>query len=68
MLPMVAIAVMACVLGYYIKNKFFKEDEDKKDEDKKDEEKKTRDMKFPAQGKANKPWLTNRVQPGIPFF
>ena len=27
MLPMVAIAVLACVVGYYIKNKFFKDDE-----------------------------------------
>ena len=31
MLPMIAIAVLACVLGYYIKNKFFKNDE--KDEE-----------------------------------
>ena len=62
MLPMVAIAVLACVMGYYIKNKFFKDDEEK-DEKQKNEEKKTRDMKFPTQTKAHKPWLTNGVQP-----
>merc|ERR1712113_391486 len=57
MLPMVAIAVLACVLGYYIKNKFFKDDEDKEEKEK-NEQKKTADMRFPAP-KANKPWLNN---------
>jgi hypothetical protein len=65
MLPMLAIAVLACVMGYYIKNKFFKDDEEK-NEKQKNEEKKTRDMKFPTQHKANKPWLTNGVQPAGP--
>lgn len=62
---MLAIAVLACVMGYYIKNKFFKDDEEK-NEKQKNEEKKTRDMKFPTQHKANKPWLTNGVQPAGP--
>ena len=57
MLPMVAIAVLACVMGYYIKNKFFKDDEDKEEKEK-NEQKKTADMRFPAP-KANKPWLNN---------
>lgn len=62
MLPMVAIAVLACVLGYYIKNKFFKDDEDKEEQEK-NEQKKTSDMRFPAP-KANKPWLANLPQQG----
>ena len=52
---MLAIAVLACVMGYYIKNKFFKDDEDKEEKEK-NEQKKTADMKFPA-AKASKPWL-----------
>lgn len=55
MLPMVAIAVLACVMGYYIKNKFFKDDEDKEEKEK-NEQKKTADMRMPGP-KANKPWL-----------
>ena len=52
---MVAIAVLACVMGYYIKNKFFKDDEDKEEKEK-NEQKKTADMRMPGP-KANKPWL-----------
>ena len=57
MLPMVAIAVLACVVGYYVKNKFFKDDEDKEEKEK-SEQKKIEGQKFPNQPKANKPWLT----------
>jgi len=59
MLPMIAIAVLACVVGYYIKNKFFKNDE--KDEDKDIQEKSIAGMNFPAP-KANKPWLNMAAQ------
>jgi len=60
MLPMIAIAVLACVLGYYIKNKFFKNDE-KDEEDKEINEKSIAGMGFPAP-KANKPWLNMASQ------
>jgi len=60
MLPMIAIAVLACVVGYYIKNKFFKNDD--KDENEKDnQEKSIAGMNFPAP-KANKPWLNMAAQ------
>ena len=64
MLPMVAIAVLACVVGYYVKNKFFKDDEDKEEKEK-SEQKKIEGQKFPNQPKANKPWLTAQ---GTLFF
>ena len=60
MLPMVAIAVLACVMGYYIKNKFFKDDEDKEEKEK-NEQKKTADMRMPGP-KANKPWLNQGMK------
>ena len=56
----IAIAVLACVIGYYIKNKFFKDDEsDKKKEQA--NEKNIQDMNFPT-AKANKPWLNMAPQ------
>ena len=59
MLPLIAIAVLACVMGYYIKNKFFKNDE--KDDEKDTQEKNIAGMNFPAP-KANKPWLNMASQ------
>ena len=66
MLPLVAIAVLACVFGYYIKNKCFKDDEDKEEKEK-NEQKQTADMRFPAP-KANKPWLNNGLILSISTF
>ncbi|CAG5095498.1 Oidioi.mRNA.OKI2018_I69.XSR.g14213.t2.cds [Oikopleura dioica] len=70
MLPMIAIAVLACVVGYYIKNKFCKVDEDEENKKEKDLQRDLEKMRFPPP-KANKPWLnmppTNnapRVPPG----
>ena len=56
MLPMIAIAVLACVVGYYIKNKFCKVDEDEENKKEKDLQRDLEKMRFPAP-KANKPWL-----------
>lgn len=60
MLPMIAIAVLACVVGYYIKNKFFKPD-DKDEDNEKANAKSIAGMNFPAP-KANKPWLNMQSQ------
>jgi len=69
MLPMIAIAVLACVVGYYIKNKFCKVDEDEENKKEKDLQRDLEKMRFPAP-KANKPWLnmppTNNVSRGPP--
>ena len=56
MLPMIAIAVLACVVGYYIKNKFCKVDEDEENKKEKDLQRDLEKMRFPPP-KANKPWL-----------
>lgn len=60
MLPMIAIAILACIMGYYIKNKFFKEDPDKEENDEKKGGKSGNT--FPAP-KANKPWLNMPAHP-----
>ncbi len=57
MLPMIAIAVLACVVGYYIKNKFCKVDEDEENKKEKDLQRDLEKMRFPTAPKANKPWL-----------